>query len=145
MFTRLATPADTLEVRRILDAAMLELGNVEARIDANDVFVAGDRWEASGDSNPSSAQAERVLGAIVLEPVGEPEARSDGAHISAIGVRRRHRGKGIGRRLIERAIERERRLTARFDADVCPFYESLEFSIEPIDDERYRGSLERPR
>ncbi|MDJ1432742.1 GNAT family N-acetyltransferase [Halostagnicola sp. A-GB9-2] len=145
MFTRLATPEDALDVRRILDASMLEPGNVEARIEADDVFVAGDRWEASGDSNPSSAQTERVLGTIVLEPVGEAEDRKDGAHISAIGVRRRHRGKGIGRSLVERAIKRERRLTARFDADVYPFYESLEFSIEPIDDERYRGSLERPR
>ncbi|GAB7019099.1 GNAT family N-acetyltransferase [Halostagnicola bangensis] len=143
MFTRLATPEDALEVRRILDASMLEPGNVEARIEADDVFVAGDRWEASGDSNPSSAQTERVLGTIVLKPLEAVEGDDPGAHVSAIGVRRRHRGKGIGRNLIERAVARERRLTARFDADVRPFYESLEFSIEPIDAERYRGSLER--
>ncbi|AHG00607.1 GCN5 family acetyltransferase [Halostagnicola larsenii XH-48] len=172
MYTRIATQDDALEVRRILDAAMLEPGDVESRIDANDVFVAGDRWPATRADHGRSAQGggstrtesddaaqigreestdtdERILGAIVLEPladVGEPpESAAEGAHVSAIGVRRRHRGRGIGRALIERALEREGRLTAHFDAGVRPFYESLEFSIEAIDDERYRGSLAGPR
>jgi len=62
-----------------------------------------------------------------------------GAHVGAIGVRRRHRGHGIGRALIERALEREGRLTARFDDRVRPFYERLGFSIEPIDEQRHSG------
>ncbi|SFS34871.1 GNAT family N-acetyltransferase [Halostagnicola kamekurae] len=174
MYTRTATSEDALEVRRILDAAMLEPGDVEGRIDANDVFVAGDRRPAtraradragsaridktsraeSGESTQTgrdeSANAdERILGTIVLEPLEDVaegfEGAGDSAHIGAIGVRRRHRGQGIGRALVERALEREGRLTAHFDAGVRPFYDSLEFSIEPIDDERYRGSLEESR
>ncbi|ELY79667.1 GNAT family N-acetyltransferase [Natrinema gari] len=134
MFVRTATADDVLEVRRILDAAMLEPGDVERRIDDGDVFVAGDRrggTEPAAESNGS----ERVLGTAVLEPLeSEP-----GAHVGAIGVRRRHRGRGIGSALIDRALEREKRLTARFDDGVRPFYERLGFSIEPIDDHRHRG------
>ncbi|RZH68887.1 GNAT family N-acetyltransferase [Natrinema altunense] len=134
MFVRTATAADRLEVRRILDAALLEPGDVERRIDDGDVLVAGDRrggTEPAGESDGS----ERVLGTAVLEPLeSEP-----GAHVGAIGVRRRHRGRGIGSALIDRALEREKRLTARFDDDVRPFYERLGFSIEPIDDHRHRG------
>ncbi|MDG5817917.1 GNAT family N-acetyltransferase [Natronococcus sp. A-GB7] len=125
MHVRTAGPDDALEVRRILDAAMLEPGDVEARIDGGDVFVAGDR-RGEGSS-------ERILGALVCEPRGR------GAHVAAVGVRRRHRGQGIGRRLVERALERERRLTARFDDGVRPFYEALGFAIEPIDESRHRG------
>ncbi|MFU8867077.1 GNAT family N-acetyltransferase [Natronococcus sp.] len=124
MHVRIAGPDDALEVRRILDAAMLEPGDVEARLDG-DVLIAGDRRGADS--------TERILGALVCEP------RERGAHVASVGVRRRHRGQGIGRRLIERALERERRLTARFDDGVRPFYEALGFTIEPIDEGRHRG------
>ena len=130
MYVRTATPDDALKVRRILDGAMLDPGDVEARIDADDVFVAGDHRGGSGGVDGAS---ERILGALVLEP------RERGAHVSAISVRRRHRGRGIGRTLVERALERERRLTARFDDGVRPFYETLGFAIEPIDGQRHRG------
>ncbi|EMA40897.1 GNAT family N-acetyltransferase [Halobiforma nitratireducens] len=148
-FVRPASLEDALEVRRILDAAMLEPGDVEARIEADDVFVAGDRRRAcavseAGDGNDDPDgndhdhdRIERILGTIVLEPIDGKR----GAHVSAIGVRRRHRNDGIGRRLIRHALEREGRLTARFDDDVRPFYESLAFAIEPLDDRRYRGEL----
>ena len=151
MYTRIASTDDALEVRRILDAAMLEPGDVEGRIQANDVFVAGDRWPATRSESLESTQIsrgesaktdERILGTVVLERLEGPV---DGAHVSAIGVRRKHRGRGIGRALVEAALEREGRLTAHFDAGVRPFYEALEFSIESIDDERYRGSLDGPR
>ncbi|WP_394740778.1 GNAT family N-acetyltransferase [Natronococcus roseus] len=125
MHVRIAGPDDALEVRRILDAAMLEPGDVETRLDVRDVLVAGDRRGADS--------TERILGALVLEP------RERGAHVAAVGVRRRHRGRGIGRRLVERALERERRLTARFDDGVRPFYEALGFAIEPIGEGRHRG------
>ncbi|MFC6719662.1 GNAT family N-acetyltransferase [Natrialbaceae archaeon GCM10025810] len=149
MFVREATPDDHLEVRRILDAAMLEPGNVERRIRAGDVLVAGDHL-GRPDRPPANGGGtrERILGTLVLEPhsVGEgaPDVGVDaGAHIVAIGVRRRHRGRGFGRRLIETALEREPRLTARFDEGVRPFYERLGFSIEPIDDRRYQGVKHR--
>ncbi|WP_049924234.1 GNAT family N-acetyltransferase [Halopiger djelfimassiliensis] len=148
VYVHTASADDALDVRRILDAAMLEPGNVEQRIAEGDVFVAGDRRAGtdatdspSGTSTASdtapiveSAPPERNLGALVLEPHEEP-----GAHVSAIGVRRRHRDRGIGRALIERALEREGRLTARFDDGVRPFYERLGFSIDPIDERRHRG------
>ncbi|SDR30622.1 GNAT family N-acetyltransferase [Natronobacterium texcoconense] len=135
-FVRTARPDDALEVRRILDAAMLEPGDVETRIDASDVLVAGDR--RGGRSNSGSDEtAERILGTAVLEP----QDVDGGAHVSAIGVRRRHRGNGIGRLLIERALEREGRLTARFDDGVRPFYESLGFTVEPVDEQRHRGVI----
>lgn len=133
MFVRTATPDDALEVRRILDAAMLEPGDVEDRIAAADVFVAGDR--RGGSARDSDTGADRVLGTAVLEPLADER----GAHVGAIGVRRRHRGRGLGSALIETALEREGRLTARFDDGVRPFYERLGFAIEPIDDQRSRG------
>ncbi|WP_254762439.1 GNAT family N-acetyltransferase [Natrinema marinum] len=140
MFVRTATPDDALEVRRILDAALLEPGDVEERIAAGDVLVAGDRrggteTDGHGGSSDGDDGSERILGTAVLEPI----AADSGAHVGAIGVRRRHRGQGIGRALIERALEREGRLTARFDDGVRPFYERLGFSIEPIDERRNRG------
>ena len=153
-FVRPATDDDALDVRRILDAAMLEPGDVETRIAEENVLVAGDaRGSATSDGDPANANGsnpttdgesstdgepstggERILGAIVLESRDE-----EGAHVSAIGVRRRHRADGIGRALIERALEREGRLTARFDDGVRPFNERLGFSIEPIDGQRHRG------
>ncbi|MFC4540758.1 GNAT family N-acetyltransferase [Halosolutus amylolyticus] len=138
MFVRTATPDDVLEVRRILDAAMLEPGDVEARTAAGDVLVGGDRrGTASADRDgDGSRDDERILGTLVLEP------RDRGGHVAAIGVRRRHQGRGIGRALIERALEREGRLTARFDDGVRPFYERVGFAIEPIDDRRHRGIAE---
>lgn len=135
MFVRTAIAADALEVRRILDAALLEPGDVEHRIDAGDVFVAGDRRGSTASPDTGADGTERILGTIVLEPIENER----GAHIAAIGVRRRHRGRGIGSALIERALEREGRLTARFDDGVRPFYERLGFSIEPIDEQRHRG------
>ncbi len=134
MYVRPATPDDILEIRRILDAAMLEPGDVETRTESGDVLVAGDRrGVTNGDAGEGG---ERILGTLVLEP------RDRGSHVAAIGVRRRHRNRGIGRLLIERALERERRLTARFDDGVRPFYESLGFAIESIDDQRHRGVAE---
>ncbi|MFA9416150.1 GNAT family N-acetyltransferase [Natrinema sp. HArc-T2] len=131
MFVRTATPDDALEIRRILDAAMLEPGDIEGRIDAGDIFVAGDHHGMPA----RESSAERILGTVVLEPLADER----GAHVGAIGVRRRHRDQGLGRALIETALEREGRLTARFDDGVRPFYERLGFSIEPIDEQRYRG------
>lgn len=131
---RTATPRDSLEVRRILDGAMLEIGDVDARIDADDVFVATGVRE-----HPRESDAERILGALVCEP----REHERGAHVSAVAVRRRQRARGVGTALVERALEREGALTARFDESVRPFYDSLGFSITRIDDRRYEGERRR--
>ncbi|MFC4249531.1 GNAT family N-acetyltransferase [Natribaculum luteum] len=126
MIVREARAEEALDVRRILDAAMLETGDVEGRIAAGDVLVA----VTDGD--------DRLLGTLVLEP------REHGAYVSAIAVRRRRRDRGVGTALVDRALEREGRLTARFDEGVRPFYESLDFSLEAIDGRRYQGYKSAP-
>ena len=121
---RPATDEDRLAVRRLLDAAVLAVENVDERLGAGDVLVA----TADG----------RVVGAAVLDP------RPDGAHVEAIAVQCRRRGRGVGTALIERARSEYGPLTAAFDADVRPFYESLGFAIEPMagEQERFEGKLE---
>ncbi|WP_276279906.1 GNAT family N-acetyltransferase [Halorussus caseinilyticus] len=121
---REATRDDRLGVRRVLDAAMLEVrANLGERTDAGDVLVASE-----GDDAP-------VLGALVLL------APDDGAHVDAVAVRRARRGQGVGSALVRAAAERRGRLTAEFDPSVRPFYESLGFEITPVegDGDRLRG------
>lgn len=124
------TSDDQLAVRRLLDAAVLAVDDLDERLAAGDVLVA----EADG----------RIVGTVVLDPRDRSTPGDGGARVDAIAVRRRRRGRGVGRTLIKRAREDYGPLTAEFDADVRPFYESLGFAIEPTDadDERYRGVLE---
>ncbi len=135
---------------------MLEVGNVEARIDADDVLVATEeRPTGSGETRRA------IVGVIVLEPPDQPtttagdssadeddtaasarrNARDDdqGSHVHAIAVRKRARGRGVGTALLEAALEREGALTANFDVGVRPFYRSLGFEIEPLAEGRCRG------
>ncbi|WP_323191370.1 GNAT family N-acetyltransferase [Halostella sp. PRR32] len=120
---REARPAERVAVRRVLDAAMLEPGDVAGAIDRGDALVA--------------VADDTVLGALVLDP------RDRGAHVEAVAVRRSRRGQGIGTALVEAAAERADRLTADFDPGVRPFYESLGFEIEPTGEgeERLRGTI----
>ncbi|MFC3959706.1 GNAT family N-acetyltransferase [Halovivax cerinus] len=143
---RPATTDDSLDVRRILDAAVLEFAALEPRIDADDVLVA-------------TTDAGTVRGVIVLEPAasaavtegiepspertGSERLDDRGAHIDAIAVRNSHRSRGIGTALVEAALEREGRLTAHFDVGVRPFYEGLGFDIVALDSDRYAGVRER--
>lgn len=118
MQVREARPADRIDVRRVLDAAMLEVEVLPDRIDAGDVLVA--------------AENDSVLGACVLVPPAEApdwvvETGVD-VHVDAIAVRRRRRGEGIGRALIDRARERGA-LSAAFETDVRPFYDDLGFRV----------------
>lgn len=143
---REATPDDCLGVRRVLDAAMLEIrDDLGERIEAGDVLVA-----ETADDRP-------VLGALVLVPrerarvavadgesadgaAGSESADGErGAHVDAVAVRRARRGRGIGSALVRTAAERQPRLTAEFDPGVRDFYESLGFEIEAGDDGRLRG------
>lgn len=108
---RVAAGDDFLEVMRVVDAALLDVdaSTVERRIERESVLVAG---------------RERVHGALVAAP------RDSGAHVEAVAVRRSRRGQGVGSALVTAALDRWGRLTAAFDPDVRPFYESLSFAVE---------------
>ncbi|WP_435177058.1 GNAT family N-acetyltransferase [Halorussus sp. AFM4] len=121
---RAATDDDRLDVRRVLDAAMLQV-----RDDLRERIAAGDVLVAQGDGGGS------ILGALVLVP-GEDEGTSprDGAaHVDAVAVRRARRGRGVGSALVRAAAERRGVLTAEFDPAVRPFYESLGFDVSRVD------------
>jgi sulfur carrier protein ThiS/predicted N-acetyltransferase YhbS len=119
---RVATPEDHLDAMRVLDGAALatDAGAVRARLDDGGVLVA----VADGS----------VVGALVL----------DGDRVTAVAVRRRRRGQGVGTALVEAARRRRGCLVAAFDADVSPFYSSLGFDIERVDDGRFEGTLQPP-
>jgi GNAT superfamily N-acetyltransferase len=145
---REATPDDRLGVRRVLDAAMLEVReDLPERIEAGDVLVAEEVRDESETEDGSETEGDHlVLGALVLLP-REWGDRSDSegganAHIHAVAVRRARRGRGVGAALVRTAAERHDRLTAAFDPDVRPFYESLGFVIAEREDGRLWGSLE---
>lgn len=122
---------EALAVRRVLDGAMLETDAVSDAVARGDVLVAVDD--------------DRVVGALVLVPFGDvalPDAVADvagvdgdtaadgvGMHVDAVAVRRRRRGRGVGRALVEAALERERRLTVAFDSGVRAFYDALGFAV----------------
>jgi GNAT superfamily N-acetyltransferase len=117
--TRIARPADLSAIMNVLDGASLAVGaeSVRERIDAGTVFVA--------------AVDGRLICACVLTD----------REIDAIAVRRRRRGQGIGRRLVEHAAESvDGGLFASFHRRVRPFYDALGFDIEPTDEpDRFRG------
>ncbi|WP_137284292.1 GNAT family N-acetyltransferase [Halorussus salinisoli] len=131
---REATADDRLDVRRVLDAAMLRVrDDLGERIDAGDVLVASEGGGV-GDDGGTSDDAP-ILGALVLAP------RERGGHVDAVAVRRARRGQGVGSALVRAATERHAPLTAEFDPSVRPFYESLGFEISRVegDDDRLRG------
>jgi GNAT superfamily N-acetyltransferase len=64
--------------------------------------------------------------------------------VTAVAVRPNRRGQGIGSALVAEALRREGRLVAEFDRRVRPFWEALDFEIEPITgSDRLRGVRER--
>ena len=154
VLVREATAGAELGVRRVLDAAMLESTATSDAVAGGDAFVAvagGDAFvavaggdvvadESEGVDGSGVADGGRVVGALVLVPhstvelpdaVAEPDgavAGGVGMHVDAIAVRRRRRGQGIGRALVEAALDRERQLTVAFDPGVSAFYDALGFA-----------------
>lgn len=114
-----ARPADLAAVMNVLDGAALEsdVATVREHSTSGEVLVA--------------TEQSRVLGALVRS----------GTHVEALAVRRSRRGQGIGTKLVEAATNAaDGDVTAEFDAGVKPFYESLDFTIEPTDEPgRFRG------
>ncbi|MFC5971759.1 GNAT family N-acetyltransferase [Halomarina salina] len=144
---RFARPDDHVAAMRVLDGSLLDTdaGTVRERIERAAVLVATVGLAGS----PDDATA-RVVGVLVLDtPEREgiaprpEEVRPDTRHVEAIAVTRRRREGGIGRALVEAAVERVDcdRLTAEFRAEVAPFYESLGFDVDPLTDGRRRGVL----
>ena len=123
---RPATADDELAVRRLLDGAMLETGDIRGQIEAGAVLVAVD-------------SANRVHGTLVFE------SRGNGVHITAIAVRRKRRDRGIGTALVEAVAPADGTVTATFDDRVRPFYQSVGFECESIDTERWRGVRSKER
>lgn len=125
---REATVPELPDVLNVLDGAMLDVdtGRLRSAIDRGALLVAvagSDTGEASGDS-------ERIVGTLVL----------DGEEITAVAVRRRRRGQGIGTQLIAAASDRRERLVAEFDPRVRDFWSSLGFETERLPgSDRFRG------
>lgn len=149
---RPAATDDLSGVLGVLDAAALETDaeQIRNRIEHDDVFVAV-RDAADGERAPEAASEndtgrDTVLGAIVLVQPESDESAPNAAHVDAVGVRRRRRGQGIGGALVRAAAEEYDRLTAAFDGGVRPFYESLGFTVQPVESagrDRYRGEFAR--
>jgi sulfur carrier protein ThiS len=118
---RPARPDDHLDVMRIVDGAMLsaDAATIRDRIDDGAVLVA-------------TVDSGSPVGALV----------HDGDRVTAVATRRRYRDRGVGTALVTAALERRNRLVAEFDPDVRPFYESLGFDVEAVEDGRLRGRLD---
>jgi GNAT superfamily N-acetyltransferase len=131
---REATADELASVLGILDGAALETDadRVRTRIEQGDVLVAVPD-ESRAQSGAAGTGRKAPVGALVL----------DGDEVANVAVRRRRRGQGVGTTLVEAAATRRDHLVAEFDADAKPFYESLEFTVETVSEERYRGRLER--
>jgi len=124
---RPATPDDHLEIMRLFDGALLETDrdriNRQLTGSRGCILVAG---------------ADRPQGAISLstETIDDrPTEWADAVHVSAIAVRRSRRRHGIGRALVEAAVEwaAPRPVSATFDDRVRGFYRSCGFEIETHD------------
>ena len=124
--TEPATPADRLDIVRVLDAAMLQtdVSALTERIAADAVICA--RFERTG----------AVVGAVIMT-----RPATDTAHIDALAVRRARRGNGIGSALVARAVAAASadpavgRVTVGFDDALTPLYTDCGFDIAQDDGE----------
>lgn len=114
MHVREARLDEHTAVMSVLDAAMLETGDVRERIPEG-VLVA--------------VEGDRLLGVLVLAD----------EEIDAVAVRPGRRRQGIGTALVDAAADRCARIIATFDADLRPFYREFGFEVEPIEGKRFQG------
>ncbi|WP_058367377.1 GNAT family N-acetyltransferase [Haloparvum sedimenti] len=133
---RTAAPADELDVRRVLDGAMLEVADeaLAAALENGTALVA--LAERGGDRDPAVAGALVVTAA---EGVTDAGTATGAAHLDAVAVRLSRRGRGIGTALVARALadaaaSGHERLIAEFDASLREFYADLGFSVTPETD-----------
>lgn len=125
----------TREGVRIREAVVPELPDVLNVLDGGGLRTDAGRLRRTLDEGAvlvavAGPDGERVLGALAL----------DGERITAVAVRPRRRGQGIGTALVEAAAARRDRLVAVFDADVRPFWEVVGFEVATADRPgRYRG------
>jgi GNAT superfamily N-acetyltransferase len=122
-----ADPGDALAVRRLLDAAFLDLGEpgIESRVRDGRVVVAD--------------AADALLGALAFAP----HERGGGAHVEAVAVRRARRGQGIGTALVD-WLRARGRVTADCRPGVRPFYAALGFRLTEREGRLYGVIESRP-
>ncbi|GAB3680248.1 hypothetical protein GCM10028857_02720 [Salinarchaeum chitinilyticum] len=131
-----ATPADRVAVSRVLDGALLECPDLPDRLADGTVLL---------------ARTDRaVVGAIVLDPAGPtdrtpPDPWPAAMHVEAIAVRRKRRNQGIGSALLRAALRRWAPLTADYDEQVKPFYESVGAACREADTDGRQWALLRGR
>lgn len=153
---RVAEPADRVDVRRVLDAAVLDAEDLPDRLAAGTVLLAtaGDQvvgavvlapeWPAELDGGDGVADCEEpTTRAGPASPVapgsGPPTSWTTATHVRSIAVLRRRRDRGIGSALLQAAAERHGRLVADFDADVEPFYRTVATAVRAAEE---AGSVE---
>lgn len=157
---RHADPDDLLGVVRVLDAAALatDADAIRARLrrEPPRVFVAVAGAEVNGreskhrdastatpedgrsNTDPEHGGTGRIVGALVFVGQGRSRIDSGDVWIENVAVRRRRRGKGIGRALVDAACEfaveqapadATPRVLAAFERPLRPFYEACGFDI----------------
>lgn len=142
VLVRCGEPGELIPVQYVLDGAMLRKpDNLHRMLGARYVLVAvrGDEEDVVGTlvRTPPDRSLDRHLLADAMkraaDPPADPETWGQGhepTHVDAVAVKYPHRGEGIGRALVESAVERtDGPLTVAFDDDVRPFYEALDFEI----------------
>ena len=115
VFIRPAAEDEAIDVIRLFEGALLtvDFETLRDAIANGAVFVA--------------IRADRVVGAVSLDLDRDP------AHVKAIAVLPSHRRDGIASQLLARAASRDGAITAAFDSELRPFYESIGFTIESLE------------
>ena len=144
-----------MEIRRALPEELEEVGRLTARVYVSDGYLAeGDGYVIELVDTPRRArEAEiwvavddrRVLGSVTFAPVGSAYreiGRDDEGEFRMLAVSPAARGRGIGRALVERCVQRSRELgyagVRMSSMDVMSsahrIYERLGFTRVPEDD-----------
>jgi GNAT superfamily N-acetyltransferase len=144
-----------MEIRRALPEELEEVGRLTAEVYVNDGYLAeGDGYVIELVDTPRRArEAEiwvavddgQVLGSVTFAPVGSAYreiGRDDEGEFRMLAVSPAARGRGIGRALVERCVQRSRELgyagVRMSSMDVMTsahrIYERLGFTRVPEDD-----------